>query len=67
MTLKEMRIEAGLTQEEVAKAANTSTPNICNYEAGKYKPKYNVACRLANLFNCTVQDIMDGFEEGGVR
>lgn len=65
MRLKERREAAGLTMSELAKAIGTTPPNIFNYESGKYRPKYELACKLAEFFGCTFEDIMDGFRKEG--
>ena len=62
MTLKRRRIEAGLTQIEVAERTGIIQPLISDYERGKYKPKYAYAKRLADLFGCTVAELMDDEE-----
>lgn len=63
MRLAERRKALGMTQVELAKAAGVDQGAISNYENGGYKPKYAVAKRLAEVFGCTVGEIMDGFEE----
>ena len=66
MRLKERREAHGMSQAALAKAVKTSQVNIWNYENGRYRPKYDIASRLAELFGCSVQDIMDGCTpEGG--
>ena len=63
MTLKERRNGRGWTLKELAKRADISYVSIFNYENGNYKPKYDVAKRLAEVFGCTVGEIMAGFNE----
>ena len=60
MRLKERREAQGMSQAALAKAVNTSQVNIWNYENGKYRPKYDIASRLAELFGCSIPEIMDG-------
>ena len=63
MTLKERRKSRGLTLKELAKLADVSYVSIFHYENGNYKPKYEVAKKLADVFGCTVGEIIAGFDE----
>ena len=63
MKLIDRRSAAGFTQEYVAKTVCVTQEAISNYENGNYKPKYDVAKKLAELFGCTVDEIMAGFDE----
>ena len=65
ITLRDIAEEAGMSQAELSVAARTSQPNICNYESGKYIPKYDIACRLATVFGCDVPEVMSWFKEEG--
>lgn len=60
MTLRDRREAFGYTQEYVAKKVGTDQGSISNYESGKYKPKYPVSKKLAELYGCTVEEIMEG-------
>lgn len=66
MRLYEMRKAKGLTQKQVADFAGADQSNISNYEKGLYRPKYDIASKLAELFGCSIREIMDGCtpEEG---
>lgn len=66
MTLKERRQASGLTSAEIARAAGISTVSLWQYETGGgYKPKYAVAKKLAELYGCTIDEIMEGCVEDG--
>lgn len=56
--LKAARVNAGFTQEEVAKALNISKNTVVNYEAYRSKPDIEMAVKLASLYGMTVDDII---------
>lgn len=45
--LRELREKAGLTQEALARAADTSLGNVRNYEQGIREPRWQVVFQLA--------------------
>jgi len=53
--LKEMRAKKGLTQQEVANAANVDVTMICKIEQGERRPSVEVAQKIAAVlgFNWT--------------
>lgn len=58
--LKELRIEKGLKQADVAKAIGVSAATIGNYEQGTREPKNNVLWKsLADFFGVSVDYLMD--------
>ena len=63
MRLIELREKHGLSRKETALKVGVSEVAIWQYENGNYKPKYDVAKKLAELFGCTVDEIMAGFDE----
>ena len=65
MTLKERREALGMSQSDVGRKVGAPQPAIYAYEHGKWKPKYFRALRLAELFGCSIEEIMDGCGEGG--
>ena len=60
MKLKERREALGMKVKDVAKAVGVSTVSIWQYENGGYKPKYPTNEKLAELYGCTIQEIMEG-------
>ena len=52
--LKLMRKQLKLTQEEVAKRAQTTIANISGYESGNQTPSSPMLFRLSNALNCSV-------------
>lgn len=58
--LKQLRINKGATQEDVAKALGVSTATIGNYELGIRIPKDDkMWMQLANFFDVSVDYLMD--------
>ena len=60
--LKELRLEKGVTQKEVAKALNISKSAYANYEQGVREPSYQVLANICKYFNVT-SDYLLGLEE----
>lgn len=57
MTLKELRLKAGLTQEQVAKLVDVEQAAVSYWESGKYKPLRKYQRKLAKLYGCTVEEL----------
>lgn len=55
-TMKERRIAAGFTQEEVALKLNISQEVISQYETGARSIKLETAKEMAELYECKVDD-----------
>lgn len=55
--LKEMRMKAGLTQEQVAQQLNTAQHQIHKYETGKQELSFARAIDLADLYHCTLDEL----------
>ena len=58
ITLKAARVNAGLTQEQVAKSLKKSKNTIVNYESGKSTPDIETGKALAALYGCSVDDLI---------
>lgn len=52
--LKELRLENGLTQKELAKSIEVGRTTISEYESGKIVPKQEGLLKIANHFNVSV-------------
>ena len=52
--LKELRLEKGETQKELANAIEVGRTTISEYESGKIVPKQEGLLRIANHFNVSV-------------
>ena len=59
MRLRELRIKSGLTQNEIAARLNVSGQTILNWENGIYEPKISQLIQLADLFNVTVDYLIE--------
>lgn len=57
ITLKASRVNAGLTQKQVCEALNIGKNTLINYEKQRVVPNIEVAKKLAELYNTSVEDI----------
>ena len=57
ISLAAARVNAGLTQEEVAKSMNISKNTLVNWEKGKAEPTINQGRRLSELYNMPLEHI----------
>ena len=55
--IKEMRMAAGLTQQQLADAVGVSSRTIISIETGRYNPSLLLAYRLARMFGTTVEEL----------
>ncbi|MDR2955419.1 MAG: helix-turn-helix transcriptional regulator [Prevotella sp.] len=55
--LKEYRIKAGLTQEELAEKVNVRRETIIRLEAGKYNPSLKLAIDISRILKTAIEDI----------
>ena len=58
MTPKAARVNVGLNQIEAAEALNISKNTLSNYEKYKTTPDIELAKRMAELYRCSVNDII---------
>ena len=58
-----LRDEAGITQEAAAEALGISAHTIQNFEAGKREPKISLAFKMADLYDCDVNEFRATAEE----
>lgn len=59
MRLRELRNQSGLTQNEIANKLGVSGQTILNWENGIYEPKINQLIQLADLFDVTVDYLVE--------
>jgi len=57
MDIKTLRESKNLTQDDVAKAVNSSRSTVAMWEAGKSMPQADKLPVLANLFSCSIDDL----------
>lgn len=55
--IREKRTERNITQEELSKKLNVSRQTVISLEKGKYNPSLVLAHKLAQLFNCHIEDL----------
>ncbi len=55
--LKALRTELNFTQEELADGLGISRQSVIAIEKGRYSPSLKLAFRIANFFNCNIEDI----------
>lgn len=60
--LKELRLERGLSQQQLAKQIETTQSNIGRWENGINEPTSSQLIKLANYFGCTI-DFLVGIED----
>lgn len=58
ITPKAARVNAGLNQVEAAKALRINRNTLASYENYKTIPDIETAKRMAELYGCTVNDII---------
>lgn len=57
-TLKQLRQERGLTQEQLAIAAGTTQGSLSQWETGVFHPRLPAAARLAKALGVTTDEII---------
>lgn len=57
LKLKALRVNAGLTQEQAAKAIGVNRMTVANWEAEKSWPDLKKLGKLAEIYGCTLDDI----------
>ena len=55
--VRELRTQAGLTQQQLAEMVHVSSRTIISLEKGQYNPSLLLAYRLALVFGTTVEDL----------
>lgn len=57
--LKELRLNMGLTQEELAAKLGLSRVNYTRYENGKVNPDYETIIKLADFYEVSLDELFD--------
>ena len=55
--VKELRLAAGITQQQLANLVRVSSRTIISLEKEQYSPSLMLAYRLAQVFHTTVEDL----------
>lgn len=59
-TLKQLRLDRGLTQEEVAEQLNVTRQAVSSYESGRTQPNLDMLQQLADIYDTELMDIIYG-------
>ena len=57
--LKELRVQRGYSQDELAKLLNTSRSRIGMYEQGRRQPDFEMQEAIADLFNVSIDYLFE--------
>lgn len=55
--LKKFRVQAGLSQEELAASVGVRRETIVRLEAGKYNPSLKLAMDISKMLNVPIEEI----------
>lgn len=58
-TIKRLRLEKGLTQEQLATIAQLSQPTLSQYESGRVTPSLQAAKRIARALGVSLDSLID--------
>jgi len=58
--LAEFRKKCGLTQAALAEKVNVSTNSIARYERGELTPTVEIANRIADVLNVSIEELLNG-------
>lgn len=65
MRIREMRLKAGMTQEDLAAAIHCTAPAISHYENGRRDMPVSTLVAIALALNCSVDDLIREEAERG--
>ena len=58
--LKKIRESRGLSQQDVANLLNVKSATVSSWEVDRTEPKMEYLCKLAEYYNLTLDDIVNG-------
>lgn len=58
MGFKNAREKSGLTQQDLATVLGVDQSTVCLWETGKTQPRAKLLPKIAEIFNCTVDDLL---------
>jgi len=61
-SIKKLREERGMTQDELAEKLNVTRQAVSNWETGKTQPDIETLTKLAEIFDVSVERIIYGSE-----
>lgn len=56
--MKDLRIQRGMTQKELAKLLNVSQSAVYYWESGKREPNLDMLFKISDIFNIGVDDLI---------
>ena len=65
-SIKKLRKEKGMTQDELAEKLNVTRQAVSNWEMGKTQPDVDTLTRLAEIFDVSVERIIYGKEKNSI-
>jgi len=65
--LRQLRLEAGWTQEQFAEAAGITTTYTSDLERGTKVPSLTILLRISRAFRMSVADLLSDFTKDSVR
>lgn len=57
MTIKELRLSAGLTQKQLAEQLSVERSTVSKWETGEASPRAEVIPQIAKTLHCSVDDL----------
>lgn len=57
-TLKKIRLERGLSQEDVAKKMQVTPATVCRWENGEFLPRADKLLALAKILKCSIDTLL---------
>lgn len=64
LSLKQLRLLAGLTQKEAAKLIGVSPVSLCKWEKGLFKPTSDKREKISEVYNVSISTINDTINKG---
>lgn len=58
MSFKKARENCGLTQQDLATILAVDQSTVCLWETGKTQPRAKILPKIANILNCSVDDLL---------
>jgi transcriptional regulator with XRE-family HTH domain len=63
IVIKEQRLRLGLSQMQLAEKMDVKQSTVAMWENGKSLPRTEILIKLADLFGCTIDELVRGEKE----
>lgn len=60
--LKNIRLERGFTQKQLASAVDINRVNLAHYESGTKMPSVAILTEIANTLDCSIDRLLDRYD-----